>query len=100
LSHAARGVTQRRRVLVAQSEINIAIAAKPPEVSFRELAEQASGGKKRYGGIDDLTEMQANLHMSCVSDTLLQGEILACEDLLERRRRLMALEIKAGFEGV
>lgn len=86
--------------VVAQSEINIAIGAKPPEVYFLELAEQASGGKKRYGGIDDLAEMQANLHMSCVPDTMLQGEILAYEDFLERRRRLMALKIKTWFEGL
>jgi hypothetical protein len=86
--------------VVAQSEINIAIGAKPPEVYFLELAEQASGGKKRYGGIDDVTEMQANLHMSCVPDTMLQGEILAYEDFLERRRRLMALKIKTWFEGL
>jgi hypothetical protein len=86
--------------VVAQSEINIAIGAKPPEVYFRELAEQASGGKKRYGGIDDAAEMQANLHMSCVPDTMLQGEILTYEDFLERRRRLMALKIKTWFEGL
>jgi hypothetical protein len=86
--------------VVAQSEINIAIGAKPPEVYFLELAEQASGGKKRYGGIDDVTEMQANLHMSCIPDTMLQGEILPYEDFLERRRRLMALKIKTWFEGL
>jgi hypothetical protein len=86
--------------VVAQSEINIAIGAKPPEVYFLELAEQASGGKKRYGGIDEMTEMQANLHMSCIPDAMLQGEILTYEDFLERRRRLMALKIKTWFEGL
>jgi hypothetical protein len=86
--------------VVAQSEINIAIGAKPPEVYFLELAEQASGGKKRYGGIDEMTEMQANLHMSCIPDAMLQGEILTYEDFLDRRRRLMALKIKTWFEGL
>jgi hypothetical protein len=44
--------------------------------------------------------MPANLHISCVPDTMLQGEILAYEDFLERRRRLMALRIKIWFEGL
>jgi hypothetical protein len=47
-----------------------------------------------------MTEMQANLHMSCIPDAMLQGEILTYEDFLERRRRLMALKIKTWFEGL
>ena len=86
--------------VLAQSEINIGIGAKPPAVYFAELAEQADGGVKKYGGIDNPQEMRENLHMSCLPEVMLEGEIPEYEDFLEQRRRLMALRIKAWFEAL
>jgi hypothetical protein len=86
--------------VLAQSEINIGIGAKPPAVYFAELAEQADGGAKKYGGIDNAPEMRENLHMSCLPEAMLQGEIPDYEDFLEQRRRLMALKIKTWFEAL
>lgn len=84
--------------VIAQSEINIAIGAKAPDVYFQELAEQCNGGKAKYGGITNENEMRANLRMSCVPETLLDGVVPAYEDFLETRRALMAQKIKAWFE--
>ena len=84
--------------VLAQSEINIAIGARAPEVYFAELAEQCNGGKKRYGGITDLAALRANLASHCVPDSLLDGEIPEYDDFLEARRRMMALKIKNWFE--
>ena len=84
--------------VLAQSEINIAIGVKPPEKYFGELAEQCAGGKKKYGGITDATELRKNLRMHCVPESLLDSEIPEYGDFLEERRKLMALKIKAWFE--
>jgi len=84
--------------VLAQSEINIAIGDKPPAKYFGELAEQCTGGKKRYGGIADAADMRANLRMSCLPESLLDGEILDYDEFLEQRRKLMALKIKEWFE--
>ena len=43
--------------VMAQSEINIAIGHKAPELYFAELREQVNGGNKCYGGITDPEEM-------------------------------------------
>lgn len=83
--------------VVAQSEINIAIGATPPSQYFAELVEQATGGKKRYGGIDDLDELRGNLAENCVPTAMLNGVPLEYEDFLGERRRLMASKIKAWF---
>ena len=85
---------------IAQSEINTAIGDRPPEVYFKELAEQCAGGLKRYGGIIDLAEMRASLRMSCVPESMLDGEIPAYDDFLAERRKLMALKIKTWFEAL
>jgi hypothetical protein len=83
--------------VLAQSEINIAIGDRPPEKYFKELAEQCAGGKKKYGGITERDELCANLRMSCVPESLLDGVIPAYDEFLGERRKLMALKMKAWF---
>jgi hypothetical protein len=84
--------------VIAQSEINIAVSDRSPEVYFAELAEQCHGGKKRYGGITDLEEMKANLRTNCLPESLLSGEIPDYETFLRLRRQLMAAKLKTWFE--
>lgn len=84
--------------VLAQSEINIAIGDKAPELYFADLAAQVHGGPKKYGGITDEADLRANLRESCVPDTLLDGIIPTYDDFLEERRKLMALKIKSWFE--
>jgi hypothetical protein len=84
--------------VLAQSEINIAIGHKAPEVYFAELVEQCQGGKKKYGGITTLEELRTNLKANCLPEGLLAGKVMEYDVFLEERRRLMALKIKAWFE--
>lgn len=86
--------------VLAQSEINIGIGDRDPKVYFAELADQCNGGAKKYGGITEMTEMRANLRMSCLPEALLDGEIPDFGDFLEARRKLMAAKIKTYFEGL
>jgi hypothetical protein len=86
--------------VIAQSEINIAIGAKPPERYFGELAHQVNGGPKRYGGISDRAEMLENFRMNCIPIGMLDGEISDYPSFLAERRRLMALKIRTWFEAL
>jgi hypothetical protein len=83
---------------MTQSEINIAIGDKAPEVYFAELREQVNGGSKRYGGITDAAELRANLVMNCVPISILVGESLNYDDFLVERRLLMAEKIRLWVE--
>jgi len=98
-----RGLTRGRynqiaNFVIAQSEINIAIGDKPPEQYFGELADQVSGGKKRYGGFTEEAALRANLAENCVPANLLQGGPFDYEDFLHERRKLMAEKIRQWFE--
>jgi hypothetical protein len=86
--------------VLAQSEINIAIGDKPPEKYFGELSDQCSGGKKKYGGITDREALDANLRMSCLPKSLVDGHVPDYDDFLEERRGLMALKIKTWFKSL
>jgi hypothetical protein len=95
----ARGrYNQIANFVLAQSEINIAIGDKAPEVYFKELAKQCDGGTKKYGGIAKRSEMLANLRMNCLPESFLDGELPDFDTFLEERRKLMALKIKDWFE--
>lgn len=83
---------------IAQSEINIAIRDKAPEVYFAELAEQVRGGPLRYGGIGDEEALRENLRAHCIPEEMLDGSVPTYEEFLDRRRQLMALKIKQWFE--
>ncbi|HOL44444.1 MAG TPA: DUF262 domain-containing protein [Methanothrix sp.] len=84
--------------VMVQSEINIAIGNKPPEVYFKEIAEQVNGGPKRYGGITDRKTLERNFEENCLPTSLLDGQVPDYETFLAERRRLMSLRIKRWFE--
>lgn len=88
---------QVANLVLAQSEINIAIGDKPPSVYFRELAEQCSGGPRKYGGITDFADLRENLRQHCIPEGVF-GELAAdYQGFLEERRRLMAAKIEEYF---
>jgi hypothetical protein len=80
--------------VMAQSEINIAVGDKAPEIYFAELQEQVNGGPKRYGGITNAEELKTNLAMNCIPISLLDGKPIDYEGFLQERRRLMADKIR------
>jgi hypothetical protein len=91
---------QIANLAIAQSEINIAIGDKAPEVYFKELVKQCQGGKKKYGGITDKEQLQANLQMNCIPDWILANEAPDYEKFLDERRHLMAAKLKAYFKSL
>ena len=84
--------------VIAQSEINIAIGDKAPEVYFGDIAGQVTGGVKRYGGIAEPERLRENFAHNCLPASMIDGEVPEYDDFLAERRRLMALRIKEWFE--
>ncbi len=83
-----------------QTEVNIAVGAKSPDIYFAELREQCESGPLRYGGITDLAQMRANLELHCVPHSMLDGDIPSFEDFLAMRRVLMADRIRGWFDAL
>ncbi|MEH8145656.1 MULTISPECIES: GmrSD restriction endonuclease domain-containing protein [Aeromonas] len=98
LGFSPSSYNQIANYVVAQSEINIAISSKAPDIYFRELSEQCNKGEMKYGGITDQQTMRNNFRMNCIPESMLDGEIKDFNAFLEERRKLMALKIKEWFE--
>jgi hypothetical protein len=82
---------------VAQSEINIAIGNREPQVYFTQLLEQCQGGPKYYGNITDPNELRENLRQNCIPDGMERMTVEGYPAFLEERRKLMAQKIKTYF---
>ncbi len=80
--------------VVMQSEINIAIGAKPPSTYFSSLWEQCRTKEPRYGGITDPHELQENLAAHCIPEGMDTASIEGYDMFLQRRRKLMAAKIR------
>lgn len=94
----ARGqYNQIANLVLAQSEINIAIGARAPKIYFNELREQCNGGKKKYGGIMDIDELRENLRQHCIPEDIFNGLADDYNAFLEERRKLMAEKIREYF---
>ena len=93
-----RGIyNQIANYVMAQSEINIAIGTKAPNVYFNELLEQCNGGKLKYGSINTMEELNKNLAMNCIPLSIATMDASKYTEFLEERRKLMALKIKQYF---
>lgn len=86
--------------VLTQSEINIAIGDKSPEVYFKELKEQCSGNNKKYGGITVENDLRENLKMNCIPESVLDGAIPDYDDFLTARKLLMSERIKTYFKAL
>jgi len=83
--------------VMTQSEINIAIGAKPPKQYFNELLAQCNGGGLKYGGITTKDELYTNLKMNCIPLEIFDMDVQNYDEFLEKRRYLMAQKIKEYF---
>jgi hypothetical protein len=83
---------------LAQSEINIAIGEKAPNVYFKELQEQINGGKKKYGGIQDEGQLIENLKAHCIPLDVFNSIADDYPRFLIERRKLMAKKIQQYFD--
>ncbi len=80
-----------------QSEINIKIRDKSPNIYFRKLKEQCNGGEKIYGAIDNPKTLYRNLKMNCIPKTIFSMAINEYEEFLNQRRLLLALKMKEYY---
>jgi len=83
--------------VLMQQEINIAIGAKAPDVYFNELKHQSTGGKLKYGAIDQYNELLSNLKTHCIPENIFDITVDGYDDFLKERRKLMAEKMRAYY---
>lgn len=80
-----------------QTEINIKIGKKSPDVYFKEIKEQCIGNGLVYGGIRDMETLISNLQQNCIPEEIFEMNIDSYEDFLVKRRKLMAIKMREYY---
>ena len=90
------------RVDFAMSKIavNETCGGNPPERDFAELAEHCNGGARKDGDITDMARTRADLHRSCVSGSLLDGDDLDYDGFPKQRHVRMARNTRTCVGGL
>lgn len=83
-----------------QSETNIQIGDKAPNIYFNETREQTQSEVLKYGGIDDFYKLKKNLRQNCIPETVFSMDINNYEEFLIQRRRLIAQKIKVYYSSL
>lgn len=91
---------QLANFVIMQQEINIAIGNKSPEVYFNEIKVQCAGGSKKYGGIDTMEELTANLKTHCIPESIFNMDVSHYDSFLKERRKLIADKIKNYYNSL
>jgi hypothetical protein len=91
----ARGqYNQVANYVYTQSEINIAIADKPPSDYMATVVAQCHSEKPILGGIQSMAELRADLAANAIPEILIEAEECDYQSFLAERRKLMAEKIK------
>jgi len=80
-----------------QSEINIKVANKSPNVYFNELRNQCNNGGLQYGRISNEVDLLDNLQTHCIPDNIFDLDVDRYEEFLGERRQRMAQKIKKYY---
>ena len=97
-NNLARGdYNQLGNYVLMQQEINIAIGAKSPNIYFKELQDQCSGGKMKYGAIDTHEELMENLKTHCIPESIFEADINSYDGFLQERRKMMSQKMKKYY---
>ena len=92
-----RDYNQIANYTYTQSEINIRIADKAPNVYMGDMAQQIAGEASHYGGIEDTDDLKANLTENCVPEELSDMDFTNYREFLAKRRVMMAEYIRAFY---
>jgi len=84
----------------AQTEINIAISSKEPKQYMHDVLAQCNGGKKKYGNIDNMAELNKNLQANAIPQLIFDATYKDFEPFLSERRRLMAAKIEKYYKSL
>lgn len=98
----SRGLTrgkynQLANYVYMQSEVNIKVGNRPPEVYFNELRENILKNQFIYGAIESEDELMVNLRRNCIPATVFDYTFDDYENFLAERRLLMTQKIKAYY---
>jgi len=83
-----------------QSEINVKVGNRAPNVYMHHIKEQLTNGSLLFSGISDIATLNDNLKVNAVPLNIFELDVSGYEDFLQKRRKLMAEKIRNYYESL
>jgi len=80
-----------------QTEVNIQIGKKAPNVYMKSIIDQCNGQENKYGAINSLEDLYKNMEENCIPKSFVNMSIDNYDEFLKERRKLMAKKIKEYY---
>ena len=80
-----------------QSEINIKVGNKAPNIYLNDVKTQIESGDKLISGITSMADLNQNFTDSAIPSDIINLDVASYEDFLQRRRQLMAAKIREYY---
>ena len=81
-----------------QSEVNISISNKAPEIYLGEILKQCANGKKVYGGIMDKEDLQKNFDENDIPTEIFNFTFEQYDEFLELRKILISKKLRKYYQ--
>lgn len=83
-----------------QTEINVQVGNKAPNVYMGEVVAQCNGGTRKYGSLLEVTALKDNLAQNDIPDEIFDMTVDRYQEFLEKRRSLMASRMKLYYKSL
>lgn len=83
-----------------QTEINLQITNKSPDVYMREVRTQCENKQATIWSIIDMNELKENLKTNCIPEIFMEMNVNDFEEFLKQRRMLMAQKLKEYYNSL
>jgi len=83
-----------------QTEINLQITNKSPDVYMWEVKAQCENKQATIGSIIDMNELKENLKINCIPEIFMEMNVDDFEEFLKQRRVLMAQKLKEYYNSL
>ena len=83
-----------------QTEINIQVGNKAPNIYLSSFKNNGNGNIKKYGGISEYSDLTKNFDENSIPEELIDMKIDDYSEFLESRRSLMAKKIKKYYSSL
>lgn len=83
-----------------QSEINVQVSNKAPNIYMMDVINQCNGSEHTYGAIDNIEDLKKNLEENCIPEQFANMTVDDYEEFLRQRRILMAKKVKKYYESL
>ena len=80
-----------------QTEVNIQVGNKAPNVYMEEVFKQCQTKNTTYGGITEETDLIANMKENCIPLSFKDMTVYDYEEFLKQRQKLMAEKVKEYY---